>query len=314
MKAIDLFSGCGGFSVAAQQAGVSVLLAANHWPAAVHIHSRNHPKVEHWTQDLQQADFSQCPAHDLLLASPSCVGHTPARGKDRPRHDTARSTAWAVLTSCEVQRPRAFIVENVKEYLEWDLFPAWKIGMEALGYKLSWSVLDSQHFDLPQMRDRIFIVGMQKKAFRFPERRPSPQVPVSKVLRLDEGAWSPLDDAARSRIPGKKPFVERTKSCIEAGLAQFGRKGFWIPYHGSNWNAAYSLDRPIWSIATNDGIALVKDGRWFRFLLVSEIRDAMGFPADYILHPRKKDAKMMLGNAVCPPVARWLISEVMKAA
>lgn len=74
MIAADLFAGAGGSSIGAEAAGARVVLAANHWRAAIDTHKANHPHTEHWLQDLQQADFRRLPAHDLLLASPSCVG------------------------------------------------------------------------------------------------------------------------------------------------------------------------------------------------------------------------------------------------
>lgn len=104
MNAIDLFAGAGGFTTGAALAGCRVLYAANHWPTAVEWHAANHPGTVHACQDLQQADFRTAPAHDLLLASPACQGHSPARGKDQPHHDAQRATAWAVVTCAEVHR------------------------------------------------------------------------------------------------------------------------------------------------------------------------------------------------------------------
>src|SRR5688500_10649044 len=123
--AADLFAGCGGFTEGAEEAGVTVKWAANHWRPAVDCHAANHPTVEHACQDLQQANFLDVPDIDLLLASPSCQGHSPARGKDKPHHDAARATAWAVVTCAEVKRPEAVICENVPEWAKWVLWPAW---------------------------------------------------------------------------------------------------------------------------------------------------------------------------------------------
>src|ERR1700722_5605326 len=111
VTAVDLFAGAGGFTEGARQAGVNVLWAANHWPLAVQYHSLNHEGSEHVCQDLHQADWRKVPGHDLLLASPCCQGHSPARGKDRPHHDVQRSTAWAVVSCAEYHRPKAVIVE-----------------------------------------------------------------------------------------------------------------------------------------------------------------------------------------------------------
>jgi len=136
MIAIDLFAGAGGFTEGATMAGVKVVWAANHWKAAVDVHALNHPETVHSCQDLHQADFSLVPAHDLLLGSPSCVGHTRARGKEASHHDAARSTAWAVVSCAEVHRPRVIVIENVPEMTSWELYPAWQMAMRALGYHM----------------------------------------------------------------------------------------------------------------------------------------------------------------------------------
>lgn len=87
MEAIDLFAGAGGFSEGARLAGVRVTWAANHWRQAVEYHGQNHPETVHACQDLQQADWREVPGHDVMLASPACQGHSPARGKEKPHHD-----------------------------------------------------------------------------------------------------------------------------------------------------------------------------------------------------------------------------------
>lgn len=79
----------------------------------------NHPDTLHVCQDLQQADWTAVPSHDLLLASPACQGHSKARGKERAHHDAQRSTAWAVVDAVECHRPSAFTVENVPEFGKW---------------------------------------------------------------------------------------------------------------------------------------------------------------------------------------------------
>ena len=137
MIAADLFAGAGGFSEGARAAGCTVVWAANHWPLAVEWHAANHPDTAHACQDLQQADFRQMPAHDLLLASPACQGHSPARGKEQAHHDAQRSTAWAVVSAAECHRPGVVLVENVPAFTRWALYPAWEQAMRALGYQVA---------------------------------------------------------------------------------------------------------------------------------------------------------------------------------
>lgn len=312
MRAIDLFAGAGGFSEGARMAGAKVLWAANHAPEAVAVHMANHPETEHACQDLHQTNFFEVPAHDLLLASPCCQGHSRARGRDREHHDRQRSTAWACTSAAEAQRPAAFIVENVPSFVDWQLFPAWKASMELLGYNLSSSILDSQFFGVPQERKRIFIVGMRKKAFRFEKTQPREDlVPLSSILDLEDGAWSPISDAGRKAL-GKRVLVDATKARIAVGRKRFGNGLFWFPYFGANISA-FSVDRPVWTITTRDRYCLCM-GDQMRILTANEVRKAMGFPDTYKLSGKSKADKMLLGNAVVPAVASWLIKRVMEAA
>ena len=82
--------------------------AGNHWPEAVQVHTNNHPETIHICQDLHQADWSKVPAHDLLMASPCCQGHSRARGKTNgdPQHDASRSTAWVRRFGCRIPQAR----------------------------------------------------------------------------------------------------------------------------------------------------------------------------------------------------------------
>jgi DNA (cytosine-5)-methyltransferase 1 len=164
--AIDLFAGLGGWSTGARNAGINVIWAANHWPVAVEWHSANYPKTIHICQDLHQADWSKVPAHDIMLASPCCQGHSKARGKKsgNAQHDASRSTAWAVVSAVEFHRPEVVLVENVEEFTTWSLYPAWSQAMTALGYMIAPHVVDCADLGVPQHRVRLFLVCTRSKA------------------------------------------------------------------------------------------------------------------------------------------------------
>jgi len=304
MNAIDLFAGAGGFSTGAQMAGCNVVWAANHWQAAVDIHSLNHPGAQHACQDLQQADWTQVPAHDLLMASPACQGHSRARGKDRVHHDAQRSTAWAVVSAAECHKPGMVLVENVPEFAKWTLYPAWCSAMGALGYALSPMILDAADHGVAQHRRRLFIVGTRSKhpvQLDLPDRE---HVGSAQIIDFAAGRWSPINKAGRSLA---------TLARIKNGRASFGSR-FVAPYFGSGSGlTGRSLSRPVGTITTRDRWAVI-DGDRMRMLSVDECRKAMGFPASYQLPARAKDAMHMLGNAVVPVVACDVINALRKAA
>jgi DNA (cytosine-5)-methyltransferase 1 len=312
MRCIDLFAGAGGFSEGAEAAGLDVVWAANHWPAAIAVHEANHPTAKHICQDLHQVDWTRVPAHDLMLASPCCQGFSPARGKDKPHHDDARATAWAVIDAAEVCRPRAIVVENVPWMARWVLFPIWCAALEALGYQLAAESLDASRFRVPQMRERLFLVALLSgRRFRFPPLPAWEPVPIRDALNLDAGGWRPWATPGRV-YAGLRPLVPATLARIEEGLRSHGDRPFRVQYNGSA-RGGVSLDQPIGTITTRDRYALVQGDR-FRFLAADECRAAMGFPAGYRLTGKHALDVHLLGNAVCPPVPAWLLTHVAEVA
>lgn len=302
MDAIDLFAGLGGFSEGAEQAGVRVVWAANHWPAAVQVHANNHPETEHVCQDLQQADWTQVPKHDLLLASPACQGHSRARGADRPHHDATRATAWAVVSALECHRPPLALIENVLEFTRWVLFPAWCSAVTALGYAIAPHLVDAADHGVPQHRERVLIALTRSKhpiELNLPRRQ---HVPAATIIDFDAERWSPIDR------PGRSPA---TLARIANGRRQHGDR-FLTAFYG-NEKGGRSLARPVGTITTRDRWAVI-DGDRMRMLSVAEARRAMGFRASYQLPERARDAMHMLGNAVCPPVVRDCITALREAA
>lgn len=303
MNAIDLFAGAGGFTEGAEMAGCRVVWAANHWRAAVDVHTANHPDTAHACQDLHQADWTRVPAHDLLLASPACQGHTRARGKERPHHDATRSTAWAVVSALEYHRPAFGVVENVPEFTRWALFPAWCSALTALGYSIAPHLIDAADHGVPQHRERVFIV--LARGAKYPMELALPKrdyTPAASIIDFDAGAWSPV------RKPGRSPA---TLERIANGRKQHGER-FLTAYYG-NERGGRSLSRPIGTITTRDRWAVI-DGDRMRMVSVTEAKRAMGFREGYRLPERAKDAMHMLGNAVVPKVACDVIEAVRAAA
>lgn len=304
--AIDMFAGMGGFSTGARAAGVQVLWAANHWPEAVKWHAANHPFTKHVCQDLHQARWEQVPAHDLLLASPCCQGHSPARGKanGNPQHDASRSTAWAVVSALEYHKPQAAVVENVEEFTNWALYPAWVSAVQALGYQVAPHVVDCADLGVPQHRVRLFIVLTRSKAplmLQLPQER---HVPAASFLDFDAGRWSPIEK------PGR---VQATLDRVRNGRQRFGDR-FIMPYYGKgSGTTGRDINRPIGTITTLDRWALV-DGDRMRMLSANEALAAMSFSANTLRPDNHRLTMHMAGNAVPPLAGQRVIEAVLKAA
>lgn len=300
MNVIDLFAGLGGFSEGAEQAGCRVVWAGNHWRAAVDTHALNHPNTMHACQDLHQQDWTKVPPHDLLLASPACQGHTPARGKERPHHDACRSTAWAVISALECHRPALALVENVPAFAKWSLFPAWCSAAGALGYSVSPHIVDCADLGVPQHRERVFIALTRSQhpiELHLPQRK---HVPAANIIDFSAGRWSPIE---------RKGRAINTLARIANGRRQHGDR-FLSAFYGAT-KGGRGMDRPIGTITTRDRWAVV-DGYRMRMITVDEARKAMTFRATYQLPANGREAMHMLGNAV-PPLAAMEVIKALRA-
>lgn len=299
MKAIDLFAGLGGFTLGAERAGLRVVWASNHSSTAVRWHAANHPRTAHVCQDLQQADFTEVPRHDVQLAGPACQGHSQGRGKEKPHHDKLRATAWAVVTAAEVHRPSALVTENVPRFLRWSLFPSWVDALKRLGYTVSPHILDAADFGVPQNRLRAIIVATRSKAPFVVKAPMMPHVPAASIL-------DPDDQCEWGRI---RHLCENTRRRCRTARRIHGDR-FLVPYYSSkSADKGRSLSRPIGTITTVARYGLVSGDR-YRMLKVSEYRRAMGFPENHLLPANAAEAIELLGNAVPPPMAEGIIKQL----
>jgi DNA (cytosine-5)-methyltransferase 1 len=297
MKAVDLFAGWGGFTLGAEQAGVDVVWAANHWQLAVDAHRLNHPGTEHSCQDLRQADWTKLPEYELLLASPACQGHSQAsQPQRRGYHDAMRATAWAVVDCAEVTDPETIIVENVPDFARWQLYPIWKSALRQLGYTLEEHILRASDYGVPQRRSRLFIVASRVGASIAP-RIPTQEPAFGPCIDWEDGTWRAVRDA-----------TVNVRKRILKGRGNHGRR--FLSQHVTG-HPGVGLHEPIRTITTKDQWCVV-DGDDYRPLTIREYARGMSFPDTYTwpASATKKETVQGLGNAVCPTQAAALIQEV----
>lgn len=178
----DLFCGAGGFSTGAaraiQDAGHELVLSCvNHWPVAIQTHRLNHPYARHYCSDLASVRPSAVVPEgrlDLLMASPSCVYFSRARGA-KPVSDQQRMDPWHIVTWLTELRVARLIVENVQEFMEWgpvnirtgrpmesrkgEYFDSWVKTIRQLGFKVKWGVLNCADFGDATTRERFFLIA-----------------------------------------------------------------------------------------------------------------------------------------------------------
>jgi DNA (cytosine-5)-methyltransferase 1 len=309
VRAIDLFAGAGGATAGLTAAGWQVLWAANHNPEAVALHARSYPLTDHACQDLHQARWEELPEVDAVWASPACQGYSQAatRGlRDRVRGthgkaDTQRSTAWAVVSAAEALGPKCLVIENVTEFRNWSLYPVWQEALRVLGYDLAEHVLDAAEFGVPSHRPRLFVVCTPAgSGVTLPKPPARELVPASSAVDLSQGRWRRITDCAAG--------VQRR---VARGRARHGR-GPWLTQSVTG-HPGRSLDRPMPCVTTQHQHGLV-DGDFYRPFLLSEYAAGLGWPQDYDWSGVGVSAgSRLLGNAVSPPVANWIATNLSRS-
>jgi len=173
---IDLFAGIGGIRIGFEQRGGKCLFTSEWNPFAQKTYLENFPQTEghQLIGDITPIDENTLPDHDVLLAGFPCqpfsiagVSKKNALGRPHGFECTTQGTLFFdVARIIAAKRPKAFLLENVKNLVSHDKGNTFKIIEETLkkelDYNIYYKVIDGQHF-VPQHRERIIILGFKEK-------------------------------------------------------------------------------------------------------------------------------------------------------
>jgi DNA (cytosine-5)-methyltransferase 1 len=119
---VDFFCGGGGAGTGLEMGlGRPVTVAKNHSPAAISMHTANHPAARHFTTDVFDGDpDEECHGRPVgwFHMSPDCTHHSQAAG-GQPRKREIRNLSWIGLKWGGKKKPRVISLENVKQILQW---------------------------------------------------------------------------------------------------------------------------------------------------------------------------------------------------
>ncbi|MBI6944072.1 DNA cytosine methyltransferase [Pseudomonas putida] len=119
---VDFFCGGGGAGTGLEMGlGRPVTVAKNHSPAAISMHTANHPAARHFTTDVFEGDpDEECQGRAVgwFHMSPDCTHHSQAAG-GQPRKREIRNLSWIGIKWAGKKRPRVISLENVKQILQW---------------------------------------------------------------------------------------------------------------------------------------------------------------------------------------------------
>lgn len=318
-RALDLFCGAGGSSCGARLAGAEPVCGIDLWETATATYQLNNPGSTVYSRDVRKLDpaavHQEIGDIDLLLASPECTNHSPAKG-GAPRCEESRRTAFQVVRFAEEFNPRWIVVENVISMQKWKKFFEWKQSVEALGYKSQIAKLCSADFGVAQTRRRLFILFDRDEKPKIPSAQQVAAKTVGEVIESMNGMaknWQmrPLFGNGRARD---------TITRAQRAIRELGRgKSFLLVYYGTDGSGGWqAISRPLRTITTLDRFALVvHDGSEYqmRMLQPPELAAAMGFPPDYTWpEVPRRDKIRLIGNAVCPPVMQAIVRTLITSA
>ena len=194
LSSIDLFSGAGGLSLGLDRAGFKPVLAVEINKDACATYTLRFPNVDVKPVPIQTIDFLPYRGKvDLLAGGPPCQPFSS--GGLRQASKDIRDMIPEFIRALSEARPRAFLMENVPGLVTGcrkDYFLNAIRSFEALGYAVSWEVVNAADYGVPQKRKRLFVVGTLDGKFVFPKpthgtgKGKKKYSPVSAWLNLQE--------------------------------------------------------------------------------------------------------------------------------
>lgn len=228
LRVADLFAGIGGIRMGVEQAlgPAARCVYSSEWNKySVQTYTANFHDAFPVDGDITKVDEHSIPDMDLLLAGFPCqpfsiagVSKKNSLGRPTGFQDKTQGTLFFdVARILDAKRPKAFLLENVKNLTHHDHGRTFKTIMDVLtndlGYDVHWKVIDGGGW-VPQHRDRTYIVGFREKTpFDFDAIRPTGHGPVGSILlpadqvpdkyTLSDKLWTYLQNyKARKRAQG----------------------------------------------------------------------------------------------------------------
>jgi len=313
-KFIDLFAGIGGIRLAYQNLGGKCVFTSEWNKFSKVTYEANFGKVPFG--DITQIQESEIPDHDVLLAGFPCqpfsiagVSKKNALGRAHGFLDETQGTLFFdIARILKHKRPSAFMLENVKNLVSHDkgnTFKVIKNTLEELDYKVDFKVLDGKHF-VPQHRERIIIVGFDKRRFKdggkfeFPEL-PEPTAKIKTILE--------------DKVDPKYTLSDKLWNYLVAYANKHKEKGNGF---GFGLVDPDGISRTISARYYKDGaeILIPQEGKNPRRLTPRECARLQGFPDKFVIPVSDNQAYRQFGNSVTVPliqqVGKSLVKELLK--
>lgn len=310
---IDLFAGIGGIRLAFEQVGGKCVYSSEWDKYCQQTYYANFGEKP--DGDITKVDAKDIPEHDILVAGFPCqpfsiagVSKKVSMGRKTGFEDKTQGTLFFdVCRILKEKRPKAFMLENVKNLKSHDKGRTFKIIEESLAelkYKVFYDILDGQNY-VPQHRERIIIVGFDMKRygddvnFNFDITPTKPKQVMRDILEKEVDDKYTLSDKLWTYLQNYSAKHKAVGNGFGYGIA---------PLDG--------ISRTLSARYYKDGseILIAQNGKNPRRLTPRECARLQGFPETFIIPVSDTQAYKQFGNSVVVPliadVAKLIINEI----
>lgn len=307
-KTIDLFAGVGGIRLGFEKAGFKTVFANDFEENCKHTYDLNFKDSKLIVEDIRKIGIDDLPKFDFLLGGFPCQAFSIAGYRQGFKDEKDRGNLFFdVARIIEAKKPEGFLLENVKNLKSHDNGNTFKVIEETLknlGYHVKAKVLNSMEYgNIPQNRERIYIVGFKNKhyhdKFEFPD-------PIKLTVKIT--------DVLEKDVPEKyyyndKPLFAKLKGSVkeEGKVYQWRRQ-----YVRENKKGVCPTLTANMGMGGHN-VPIIKDKKGIRKLTPLECFRIQGFK-DYKL-PKISDSALykQAGNSVSVPVIEAVANQMMKA-
>jgi len=297
-KFIDLFAGIGGMRMALEDNGGRCVFSSE-WDKDARItYEANFLDTPYG--DITKIYPEDIPDHDVLAAGFPCQPFSSIGQRAGFKHKTQGTLFYDVLRIINAKRPTSILLENVKGLTTHDKGNTFRVIRECLiesGYDIFFKILDATDYGVPQKRERIYIVGFDKKKFKkrpdfYWPRKVDEHVGIGKFIEKNISNHSISSHLQKSYIykhDDGRPQVVSKKS-------DFPVKTLVSTYH--------KIQRLTGTFVSDGPTGL-------RLLTANECKAIMGFPKSFKIPVSRTQMYRQLGNSVALPVVRAIAREIL---
>lgn len=308
-RTIDLFAGVGGIRIGFERAGFETVFSNDFEPRCKDTYDLNFKRSKLIVEDIRKIGIEDLPDFDFLLGGFPCQAFSIAGYRKGFQDEKGRGNLFFdVARIIDARRPTGFLLENVKNLKSHDDGKTFKIIEQTLldlGYHIKTKVLNSMEYgNIPQNRERIYIVGFKDKVYCDKFSFPEPKKLSVKITDL-------LD----KNVPEKyyynnKPLFKNLKDFVkeEGRVYQWRRQ-----YVRENKKGVCPTLTANMGMGGHN-VPIVKDKKGIRKLTPLECARIQGFPIEYKL-PDIADSALykQFGNSVTVTVIEAIARQMMRA-